>query len=66
MSKLTWEDYRDAHNHLKFAADSASRAMMLAMADLPTDAHQSLMRLCLEKAAERMGYAIVKRVQEAA
>ena len=62
---LNWEDFRDAHNHLRLAAESAFHAMMLVMEDKPARHHQALMYSCLEKAADRMGYNIVPRVQEA-
>jgi hypothetical protein len=55
-----WEDWRDMHNHLKCAAEATWQAMMLTMAALPAEAHEAFAQACLEKAAERLGYRLVK------
>jgi hypothetical protein len=48
------------HNHLKCAAEATWQAMMLTMAALPAEAHEAFAQACLEKAAERLGYRLVK------
>lgn len=60
MAGEKWEDWRDMHNHFKCAADATWQAMMMAMAGNPADGHEAFVHACLEKAAERLGYRLVK------